>query len=191
MDNYIMPEEVIDILCEIPGNKISRKNIYVFQKLHLAVKSFFFQKYCFYNQIYVLVRGKDGSYRPLDAYMRFDKIEPWLNVYLRLYRKNKLAAKAFLSLVFIILLCGYTSPVILGEFLSIGLSYFLKTKRYLKGNRFFYISFATGCDPYKIDYSILENCQNEIVGIDEKTGELSHLGRDGTYCINLEKKIHG
>ena len=49
LSDYIMPDEVIDILEKQSEGKISKRNIFLFNKLHLAVKSLFSQRYCFYN----------------------------------------------------------------------------------------------------------------------------------------------
>lgn len=186
ISDYIMPDEVIDILEKQSEGKISKKNIFLFNKLHLAVKSLFSQKYCFYNQIYMLIRNND-SYEPIDKLLNLPAIEPWLDRYLYIYKINKLLAKVYLVLIFPVLLLRYCSPFIIKDFLKTACSYFLKTRGYLETKRFFYISFSTGCDPYKVDYQILKNCQNEIVG-PSSLGIFKYLGKDGLYCIELEKK---
>lgn len=185
-DNYIMPDEVIDILEDQTNHKITRENVYLFQKLHFAVKSLFSQRYCFYNQIYLLVRNKN-FYEPIDEFIDLTKIEPWLDKYQHIYKKNKFLAKIFLVIALLIILLKDCSFLIIKKFVLASFSYFFKTASYLKTKRFFYISFSTGCDPYKMDYSIVRNCQNEIIGPDRESGRLEYQGRDGFYCLNLEK----
>ncbi len=187
LDNYIMPDEIIEILEQGTIHRVTRRNVFLFQKLHLAVKSLLSQRFCFYNQIYVLVREL-GSYEPIDKFINLAQMELWLDKYQSLYIKNRVLAKMFLIIaLFLGFLSGYFSFVIIKELLIAAGSYFFKTPHYLKTKRFFYLSLSTGCDPYKIDYDIVQNCQNEIIGPDSISGKLGYLGRDGLYCINLEK----
>lgn len=81
----------------------------------------------------------------------------------------------------------HTSFLIIREFIAMSFSYFLKTNDYLKTKRFFYISLSTSCDPYKIDYDIVRNCQNEIICVDSKSGKLGYQGSICLYGMNLEK----
>ncbi|HQO59175.1 MAG TPA: hypothetical protein PLT76_10735, partial [Candidatus Omnitrophota bacterium] len=80
------------------------------------------------------------------------------------------------------------SVIILKEILLRSVSYFLKTRQYLRGSRFFSVSFSTGCDPYKFDFNIVKHCQNEIIAAQGQDGALTHLGSDGMYCMGLEKR---
>ncbi len=184
--DYIMPDEVIDEVESQTHGKISKKNVYLFNKLHFAVKSFFSQRYCFYNYIYLLVRSKD-SYEPIDRFLNLVKIEGALDTYAALYKRNRFLAKAYLLFSLLWFLLKGCSIRILGEFIILIFSYFFKTSDYLMTSRFFYLSFSTGCDPYKVDYAIVPYCQNEIVG--KRTGSVSldHLGRDGLYCLAVER----
>jgi len=184
--NYIMPDEVIDLLEKQSQGRILKRDVFVFQKLHLAIKSFLKQKYCLYNQIYVLVRDK-GSYQPINMFFNFKRAEPWLDRYSRLCGKNNF--KAFFSLLVAIvsLFKGLRSLVLIKELILATVSYFLKTDRYLKSKRLLYISFATGCDPYKIDESVLKYCQNEIIAMDINSGDLVNQGSDGRYCLEAER----
>jgi hypothetical protein len=185
LDYYIMPDEVIDIICCASKNKISRAGIFRFQKLHLAVKSFLKQRYCFYNQVYLLVRGK-GSYEPIESFLNLHLAEKWLDKYQAVAKSNRYAAAIFLGLAFFSLFISRKVIVIFKELLFMSFSYFFKTSSYLKNRRFLSLSFSTGCDPYKFDEAIVKNCQNEIIGQNAE-GKLEHLGREGEFCINLER----
>ncbi|MBU2258483.1 MAG: radical SAM protein, partial [Candidatus Omnitrophica bacterium] len=74
IENYIMPDEVADMLVEVSDGKITKKNIFLFQKLHLAVKSFLKQRYCLYNQLYIVIRNKD-SFEAIDKYIDLERAE--------------------------------------------------------------------------------------------------------------------
>ena len=84
--HYLMPDEIVDLLQQQSGGAISKESVYLFQKLHLAVKSFLSQRQCLYNQIYILVRNKD-SYEPIDRFIELKWAEQWLDCYARVYKK--------------------------------------------------------------------------------------------------------
>lgn len=187
LDNYIMPDEVVDILEKKTNHIIIRRNVFLFQKLHFAIKSWQKQRSCLYSQIYILVRNRN-SYEPIDKYLNLERTEKWLDRYQRIYKQNKLLAKLLLMIVLPISLFRWSSFKLAKEIIMIGLSYFLQTSHYLKSRRFLFISFTTGCDPYKIDYSLIKNCQDEIIHLDINTGKLEDKGCDGLHCINMERR---
>ncbi len=184
---YLMPDEIVDLLQQQSGGIISKESVYLFQKLHLAVKSFFSQRQCLYNQIYILVRKKD-SYEPIDRFIDLKGSEQWLDCYARVYKKNKLLAGFYLILASLSLLNKKRSLLIFRHFFYSALSYFLHTSGYVRKSPFFALSFTTGCDPYKLDYSILPNCQNEIIAVNSKSGKLENIGSEGLFCIKLAGK---
>lgn len=187
-ENYIMPDEIISITDDTTGGIINKQDVFVFQKLHLAIKSIFKQKYCLYNQVYLLVRCKN-SYKPIGGYFSLSKADPWLNRYERAFKTNKIMAAVYLGIALISMSFNVHSIFILWRLLKSAWSYFFKSSGYLHNRLFLLLSFSTGCDPYKLDLSILENCQNEIIAPDGKSGKLAHAGSDGRYCINIEKKF--
>lgn len=189
LDNYVVPDEIVGIIEKQTNKRINSKNFYLFQKLHIALKSLFSHKVCLYGRVYVLVRN-NKSYRPIDEFVNLEKLEPILDIYQDLCFLNQLVAKLYLSICLPVALLVYTSPTIIKELISTALSYFLKTGNYLKAGRFIYISVSTACDPYKVDYSMLPNCQNEIICMDQKTGRFAHQGSICIYGMKLEKPSH-
>jgi len=187
LSNYIMPDGVIDILEKQTNHRITRRNVFLLQKLHLAIKSFLSQKSCLYNSIYVFIRnGK--SYEPIEKFLNLNNTEFWLAKYSRTYNKNRFLSAIFLFMAIMSSLAAFRSYKIIREIIIISLSYFFKTRHYLKTKKFFYVSFSTGCDPYKIDYSIVKNCQNETIAVNKKSGKLGYEGRVCLYSIELEKE---
>jgi uncharacterized radical SAM superfamily Fe-S cluster-containing enzyme len=189
LDNYIIPDEVVDIIEHQTRQRINRESICLFQKLHLTVKSFFSQKACLYNRVFVLLREKD-NFKAIDKFINLKKMEPILDIYQKLYEKNKFLAKLLFLFLFPIFLLINSSPLILKEFIIMAFSYFLKTKHYLNTTKFFYISLSTGCDPYKIDYDIVKNCQNEIIWVEDASGKFTHKGSICLYQMGLERPLY-
>ncbi len=190
LDNYIMPDEVVDHLEEKTAHKITRKSVFLFQKLHLAMKSWQGQRFCLYSQIYLLVRNGD-SYEPIDKYLDLERAEKWLDRYAILYKKNKFLAKTMLVLTVPFSLFRWSSLKLAKEIFLTSLSYFFQTPHYLKSEKFLFVSFSTACDRYKIDYGLIKNCQDGIVHTDAVSGKLGYQGCDGLHCIEMEKKRYG
>ena len=188
LDNYIMPDELVDLLDKQTEGLISREQVFLFQKLHLTIKSFFSQRFCFYSQSYVAVRTKSG-YEPLGNFLNFNKMESCLFSYRKIYNKNKLFSAFFLSAAIASLFLKLRSVVIMKEIFLMGISYFFKSPAYLKSSRFFYINFTTGCDRYKKDYSIARNCHSEVACFDRKSGAISHMGRATDFYLNREDDL--
>lgn len=178
LQNYIMPDELIDLIEEQTNGALARKNIFMFQKLHLASKSFFSQKFCLYSQSYVVIRNKKG-FSGIDNFLNLNKSNFWLDRYGWAFKNNK----RHLSFVFFVisvtcLFVRLKALFIIKELFLSGLSYFLKTDYYLKSRKFFYINFTTACDPYKIDLRLVKNCHNEVACIDDDE-------RNKTICSAL------
>jgi uncharacterized radical SAM superfamily Fe-S cluster-containing enzyme len=189
LTNYIMPDEVIDYVEDKCGYKITRRNVFLFQKLHLAMKSWQKERFCLYSQIYVLVRN-NNSCEPIDKYLNLEKAEKCIDRYQRLYKKNRLLAKVVLMSTLPFYLFRRASLELIKEMMVTGLSYFFQTSHYLKRRRFLFINCSTACDPYKIDYGLIKNCQDGIVHMDTVSGKLEYKGCDGLHCIEMERKYH-
>jgi len=58
----------------------------------------------------------------------------------------------------------------------------------LKTSPFLYLNFNTSCDPYKIDYSFVDTCQDEIIFYDRQQQELVNQGVDGLRAIDFERR---
>jgi len=185
IENYIMPDEVVDRLIEVSGGRLAKKSIFLFQKLHLAIKSLFNQRYCLYNQLYMVIRAKRG-FEPIDKYIDLEKTEILLDLYSKIYKNNEALAKLVLLIMLPVFLLRFSTFKITWILFNTVFSYILHTTGYLKSRRFLFISFSTGCDPYKFDHSIIRNCQDEIIHTSYSSSVLKNCGRDGEHCINNE-----
>ncbi|MEI7752592.1 MAG: radical SAM protein [Candidatus Omnitrophota bacterium] len=184
--DYLMPDQAADMFLDELGDKFSRENLFLFQKLHLAMKSFFRQRYCFYSVIYVGVRTKQG-YAPLDAFLNFKHLDFWLTLYERFYKKSRILSKAAFILGVLSLFCSRRSWKIAGELLWLSIAYVARSGAYFRPTSFFYINFSTSCDPNKIDYRVSRNCHNEMAFACHVGDALEHHGRSGHVFIRREK----
>ncbi len=190
LDDYIMPDELVDLLAKQTEGKVSRGDIFRFQKLHLAMKSFFSQRFCFYSQSYVAVRTGKG-YEPISNFLNLKNTEPWLAKYQNTYKKSKARAGVFLLVAIAAMFSSFRSLQILRDILLMSVSYFFKTSHYLKSSRFFYINFTTGCDRYKKDLSITKNCHSEVTCFDLASGAIRHVGKASHFYLDREMFLTG
>lgn len=187
MSHYIMPDEIGDILEKKTGGRIRKENIYLFQKLHLAIKSFFNQKFCLYSQIFILFR-QNGYYVPVNKYLNLKRAEYLLDAYQNVYKKNRVAGKIMLLFGLPVALLKWSSFLIFKE-IALMVFYKFQKNYHLKNRKILYFNFNTSCDPYKINFSLTENCQDEIIYADKTSGLLKNQGADGLRAIEFEKKF--
>jgi len=186
IESYIMPDEVADMLIGVSDSKLTKKSIFLFQKLHLAIKSLLGQRYCLYNQLYLVIRNKKG-FEPIDKYINLERAEFLLDLYSKIYKKHEKLAKFILAIFIPLFLFRLSLFKISGNLLKTVFSYVFHTTAYLKSRKLLFISFCTGCDPYKFDYSIIHNCQDEIISSSCASPVLKNCGRDGDHCIQNER----
>jgi uncharacterized radical SAM superfamily Fe-S cluster-containing enzyme len=186
---YIMPDEIIDLVCASTEPGLNKEGVHLFQKLHFAIKAFLKQRACLYNQLFVLVR-KNGSFLPIDAFINLKKAEPWLDRYAKAYAARKWFAPMHLVLALLSLTWHRRFFSFCADMVLSGLSYFFRTSWYLGTSRLISLSFTTGCDPYKVDHAILKNCQNEVLLAPQTPNVLSPAGSEGNWIIDREKRHH-
>lgn len=185
VENYLMPDEVVDMLIESSDGKLSKRDVFLFQKLHLAIKSLLNQRFCLYNQLFMVIRTKNG-FEPINKYINLERAESLLDLYSKIYKKNEMLAKMVLLITLPIFLFRFSLFKISKELLATVFSYVFHTTAYLKSRKFLFISFCTGCDPYKFDYRVIRNCQDEIIHTSCDSSALKNCGRDGSHFIKNE-----
>jgi MoaA/NifB/PqqE/SkfB family radical SAM enzyme len=187
MNYNIMPDEVGDVLEQTSKGKISKKDIYLFQKIHLGLKSLLKQRFCFYTQIFILFR-KNGTYEPITKFINAARAGLILDIYANIFKKNKFLARLFLGCFLPLSLFRFSSLIILKEIFLTGISFLFKMGYHVKSKKFLYLNFNTSCDPYKIDDAIACNCHDEIIYPDGETGQLRKPELDGFRAIRFEKQ---
>ncbi|MCG2712345.1 MAG: radical SAM protein [Candidatus Omnitrophica bacterium] len=183
-DKYFMPDQLIDAITQQTGNQIRRESFYLFQKLFIAVGSFFNQRWCFYDSASIMLLKEKGTYETVDKYIDLRKIERYLDSYVRLYKRNIFMAKLYLFFAGILSIRHIRSTRLLKELMGKGLSFFKKNNRYLKTNSFIYLNVSTTCDNHKIDYKITRNCIFGMV-FKGKDGILRFRGTGADMCDAL------
>lgn len=151
-ERCIMPDELIDILETQTNGKISRENIFLFQKLYFSLLAAFSIKKCFYNQHFLIKRQKDG-------YVAIDKIIDLKDIAGKLDKiKN-----SKLSLISIFLRFRYFMR--LKDLIPMAFSFVLGFKLAKVSNKNILLGFISACDAYSFDYQIADNCGKGAISV--------------------------
>lgn len=152
LERCLMPDELIDILEKQTGNKISRENIFLFQKLYFSLLAAFSIKKCFYNQHFLIKRQKND-------YITIDKIIDLRGIAGKL---NKIK-NSKLSLVLLFLRFRYFAR--LKDLIPMAFSFIRGFMLAKIPNKNILLGFISACDAYSLDYQIADNCGKGAVSV--------------------------
>lgn len=156
-DSLLMPDELIDIVELHTNGKVSRKNVYFFQKLYYALLSALKIRRCYNFQQLALVRDKGRGYITFDELFRLDSLEKKLDMYRKFIKANNKLALPYLFYILGLNMFGKNAMAKL-KCVPLGM--------FLPGNilnaaippGILLLSFGTVCDFYKFDSQISKYC---------------------------------
>ncbi len=154
MEDYIMPDEVLDLLASQSRGLIRREEVVDFQKLFFAYMSVFGKRKCFYYFHYFLVRTGRGL-APVSEYIDLKKAAALLEKIKQ--GQRRLNMPGFLRILLVSLKARALS------WLPSELFCFLRGGYPRRPGRLLGITLATICDPRKYDRTVAENCGQGIV----------------------------
>jgi len=158
MDKYIMPSQLLKNVEEHSQGKISRKAIYLFQKVFYAYCSAFNKRKCFYYYHYLVLRGVNG-YTGVDEILDLERA-------CRALDHLKEDGLRINRIRFLAILIGSLRVKSLLLFPS-SLAMLFRGGFPRKPGRLLVLTFATICDPYKYDSQIAVNCGQGIFGLED------------------------
>jgi MoaA/NifB/PqqE/SkfB family radical SAM enzyme len=176
----IMPDELIDILEEQTKKKISRRNIFNFQKLYFTLLSAFSIRKCFYIQHFLIARDKNG-YVPVDQLFDLEGIQKKLGRFKELRLANKRLALPYLFSSLAFSLTTFKSLFWLNEFVSFGYPFVRGFNLARLPRKSILLGFISACDGYSFDYGIAQNCGKGAVSVElgiQDTGAIDNVLRD-------------
>ena len=181
-EELIMPDELIDMVEQQMEGKISRKNLFLFQKFYYVLLSFLNVRRCYNFQHTALIR-ENGSFQTFDELFEFDKFEQNLDKYRSTIKTNRLKANIFF---FLNLLTNIFSSHFLKKIRCLPLNMLLprNIRNPKMPSKLLLVSFGTVCDPYKYDAQISRYCGQGFVIKDEKGVFLS----DSISGLTLQNK---
>lgn len=188
IEGCIMPDELIDILEEQTANKISRKNVFNFQKLYFALLAAFSIRKCFYIQHFLITRNKNG-YVPIDKAFDLEGIQKGLEHFKKLKLANSKLALPYLLSFLALKLVSFKSFFWFREFLSFGGPFIRGFDLSRLPRRSILLGFISACDAYSLDYGIAQNCGKGAISIElgmQDTGAIDNVLRDKLMVDGLK-----
>jgi len=180
MERCLTPDEVLDLLCEQTGFKVTRDDLRAFQKLYFALLAVMGVRKCFYIHHYMVLRERDG-YRPISDYIDLRYLEPKLDRFREMFHQNKGAAVSYLLLhcaVAVSLKGGYE---LLVDGLMMNLLLWLGFDLSRMSRKLILLGSITACDPWIHDVDVSANCgKGEVandIGVNE-SGADANVGRE-------------
>ncbi|MCX5795281.1 MAG: radical SAM protein [Elusimicrobia bacterium] len=180
-DRHLMPDQVIDLLAQATGGRISRDKVRRFQKLYFAALSIFKVRKCLYVQHYLLLRSRDGGYQCWDDLVDTPRLEQALERFRARREKDSAWAAPLFLLEALPILVNPRTLGLLGEFLALAL--LMKSGFNLKRvkPRTLMLGYITACDPGSYNAFVAENCGKGEVSRDlglQEAGALANVLRE-------------
>ena len=180
IDRCLTPDEVLDLLCEQTGFKVTRDDLRAFQKLYFALLAVMGVRKCFYIHHYMVLR-ESGGYRPISDYVDLRYLEPRLDRFRELFHRNKAAAVSYLLLhcaVAVSLKGGYELVV---DGLVMNLLLWMGFDLSRLSRKLILLGSITACDPWIHDVAVAANCgKGEVandIGVND-AGADANVGRE-------------
>jgi uncharacterized radical SAM superfamily Fe-S cluster-containing enzyme len=193
IEGCIMPDELIDILQEQTNGKISRENIFRFQKLYFALLATFSKRKCFYVQHFFITRHK-RSYLTIDEIFDLKNIQGTLDKLKNSKLKNKKIS--FLTLLFSLIshARGWRGVLFLMNLFPTVISFIQGFTFSKLPKKHLLLGFISACDVHSFDYQIARNCGKGAVSAElgiQDVGALDNVLRDQALAsANLERECN-
>lgn len=184
----MVPDELIDLLEEQSGGRISRQDVHVFQKMYFAFLHLFRVRKCFYNQHYIVRRTRKG-WLPLSQVIRMKGLEAKLDRYQATTARTGKRLWPGLRLVFGIIphfLTWRGIPFAFDALIFKALLYLGFDLSRLSGNNIL-VGFITACDPLLYDAGVSENCGKGDLSLDQglrPSGSIANVMRDRSIYVD-------
>lgn len=186
-DSFIMPDELIDMVEKQTEGKISRKNIFLFQKLYYALLSIFNVRRCYNFQHIALIRDKKKGYVTFDGVFKLESFEKNLNIYKLLVKNNRGLAAIYL---FFKLLLNFMNGDFFPKLRCIPVNILMpgQIRNPKIPSKTLLISFGTVCDFYKYDSQIAKYCGQGFCFQDNNRITLTDSISDLSLFYNKDRK---
>ncbi|MBU0503113.1 MAG: radical SAM protein [Candidatus Omnitrophica bacterium] len=155
--SLLMPDELIDIVELHTKGKISRKNVYFFQKLYYTLLSALKIRRCYNFQQLALVRDKGRGYISFDELFRLDSLEKKLDKYRKFLNAGNKLAVFYLFYILGLNMFGKNAMAKL-RCIPLGMPLPGSILNARIPPRILLLSFGTVCDFYKFDSQISKYC---------------------------------
>jgi len=182
MEGCIMPDELIDILEEQTEGRISRQNVFNFQKLYFALLSAFSIRKCFYIHHFLMVRARDkNGYTTIDKIFDLESVQRKLERFKELKSTGTKMALPYLVFSLALRFVSFKTFFWLKEFLAFAPPFIRGFDLSRLPRRGVLLGFISACDAYSLDYQIAQNCDKGAISCElgvQETGAIDNVLRD-------------
>ena len=182
-DQCLVPDEVLDLLDEKSGGRISRDDLRRFQKLYFALLAIFRVRKCFYIHHYMVSRGR-GGWVPISQQIDLPYLERHLDRFPTLFRRSRVLGTGYLGLHSVLGILRKRSLRLLldGGLLALMMALGFDLSRIKR--RPILLGFITACDPWIHDVMVASNC-----GKGEVSTDLGHYD-SGSDANVARERLH-
>ena len=190
-ERCLVPDELIELMEVRTRGRINREDIRVFQKLYFALLALFKVRKCFYIHHYMILR-EPGGYRPISAFIDLAYLEPRLDRFRRLLRRQRPLALLYLAVhgVIAVLRRRGVSLFVHGAALPLNLWLGFDLSRIRR--KIVLLGFITACDPWIHDERVAANCGKGEISNDQgvqKSGADANVGRERDRRVEKGKGV--
>jgi len=192
MERCLMPDELVDLLETQTLGKISRENIFMFQKLYFSLLAAFSIKKCFYNQHFLISRDRE-DYITVDKIFDLRIIQNKLDRFNKLYLKNKKIGFFYLLFSLFTQFISFKNLANLKDLLPLVFSFARGFKLSRLSRKNILLGFITACDSYSFDYAVARNCGKGAVSVDfgsQDIGAVDNILRNGPSELSEKSKFY-
>jgi len=163
----LMPEEVADIFIRITEKKVSREEIFNFQKLSFVIFSLFKIRKCFHNRHYLINREADQLI-PFSEFCDLNLITKRIDVLKKLRKKSSITCFAYLSVLVSAGFLKKRSFMVLLKMTVSFIGFLIWRGTHFLPSSFMMVNFVSICDRYSIDLNMTrQNCGKGILTSEE------------------------
>ena len=183
-DQSVAPAELIDDLEERTNGRINREDIRIFQKIYFSLLACFRVRKCLYIHHYIVLRTKDGGYRPVSDYIDLPYLEPHLDRMPKLLSRSRTAALSYLAYHGLRAVLRKKGYPLLADGLILNLMLLLGFDLSQIRRKLILIGFITACDPWIHDQEVSDNCGKGELSNDEglhESGADANVAREFTH----------
>lgn len=175
-------DELVTVVKENSQGIIKERDLFILQKLVYIMAEWCKFDWCFSHRYMLIYRKKDGKgFLGLGEILNFQRVEPYLNRYLSIRKKNGFFSGAYF---FLIIIPNMLSLKGFGVFVHL-LKVIIASKFYRKltqssfGEQFLVIDFESPCDRFTFDLNKV--CNTKVISEDLKI-------HPSFYMASLEKE---
>jgi len=164
-EQCLVPDEVLDSFLEQMEGRITRRHLFIFQKLYFTFLHLFRVRKCLYIHHYLMVREGDGAV-PINEIIDLEKVDRALDRYAATFERHPLLARARLLTALGRVFLTPRGLRFIGNSLKIQFLLLMGFDLSRIPSRTILLGWITACDPMIFDSQVARNCGKGEISMD-------------------------